>query len=289
MKIFTRTFRVRWAEVGANGQVSPAAYLRYLVETAYDWAIAGGLGQADGSNPLGLLWVIRETEINLIAPLTYNETFDFTIWMVSWQRVRGVRCFEVLRKSDGAVIAQGTQQIVSIDAATLRPMNLPEHLLENYRLEQPRQFSSTRFPKLAPAAGHVTQRTVEWADLDLMEHVNNAVYLDYAAEATAQDFTTRGWSPVTLKAHKLTVVTRRIHIQYQSPALWNEVLTVTTAPLSLHETGGTSCIRVTRATDGAAVAECIVDWAMLDSESGAARSLPVGLVESFQKDLSVEQ
>ena len=36
-KIFTRTFRVRWSELDASGQVSPASYLRYLVETAYDW------------------------------------------------------------------------------------------------------------------------------------------------------------------------------------------------------------------------------------------------------------
>ena len=36
-KIFTRTFRVRWSELDASGTVAPAAYLRYLVETAYDW------------------------------------------------------------------------------------------------------------------------------------------------------------------------------------------------------------------------------------------------------------
>ena len=285
MKIFTRTFRVRWSEVDASGQVGPAAYLRYLVEAAWDWAIAGGLGEADGSNPLGLLWMIRETEFNFIQPLGYNEIFDFTIWMVSWQRVRGVRCFEMTRKSDGVVIAQGTQQIVSMDAATLRPVNLPEHLLENYRLEQPREFPSTKFPKLPSTAGQSTQRVVEWADLDQMEHVNNAVYLDYVDEATAQDFAARGWSPVTLKAQNLTVSTRRIHIQYQSPAVWGETLTVTTSPLSLHETGGSTCVRMTHAADASAVAECIVDWMIFDHETGAPRPLPADLADSLKQDL----
>lgn len=289
MKIFTRTFRVRWSEVDASGQVGPAAYLRYLVETAYDWAIAGGLGEADGSNPLGLLWMIRESEINFIAPLNYNEFFDFTIWMVSWQRVRGLRAFEIVRKSDGVVIAQGTQQIVSFDAATMRPLHLPEHFLEKYRLEQPREFPVTRFPRLAapPASAQVTQRVVEWADLDRMEHVNNAIYLDYIDEATAQDFATRGWTPATLKAQNLIVTTRRVHIQYQSPALWCETLNVSTYPLSLHESGGACCVSILRATDGSAIAECIIDWAIFDSQTGEARPLPIELAASLQRDLPV--
>jgi acyl-CoA thioester hydrolase len=290
IKVFTRTFRVRWSEVDASGQVGPAAYLRYLVETAYDWAIAGGLGEADGSNPLGLLWMIRESEINFIAPLSYNEIFDFTIWMVSWQRVRGIRAFEMVRKSDGAIIAQGTQQIVSFDAATLRPLNLPEHLLEKYRIEEPRQFPVTRFPRLSapPASAQVTQRVVEWADLDQMEHVNNAIYLDYVDEATAQDFATRGWNPVELKNQNRMVTTRRVHIQYQSPALWCETLNINTYPLSLHESGGSCCVSIIRATDGTAIAECIVDWEMLNSQTGQPCPLPIDLAASLKQDLPVE-
>lgn len=285
-KIFTRTFRVRWSETNANGQVGLAAYLRYLVETAYDWAIAGGLGQADGSNPLGLLWLIRETDFTFMQPLGYNESFDFTIWMVNWQRVRGVRSFEITRKSDGAVVAQGTQQIVSLDAATLRPINLPENFIAYYRLEQPREFPTQRFPKLpsAPASALVTQRVVEWADLDQMEHVNNAIYMDYAEEAAAQDLSTRGWGAEALKAQNLTVSPRRIHIQYQSPAIWGETLTITTFPLSLHETGGSRCVSITRA-DGSAVADCIVEWEAFDRETGAPRPLPQELAESIEKDL----
>jgi hypothetical protein len=61
-KIFTRTFRVRWAELDASSAVSPANYLRYLMETAWDWGDAVGLGVND-SQTLDLFWVIRETEI----------------------------------------------------------------------------------------------------------------------------------------------------------------------------------------------------------------------------------
>jgi acyl-CoA thioesterase FadM len=43
-KIFSRTFRVRYSETNANGWVGPAEYLKFLVETAYDWGEAGGFG-----------------------------------------------------------------------------------------------------------------------------------------------------------------------------------------------------------------------------------------------------
>jgi len=41
-KIFTRTFRVRWGELDPSGTVSPVNYLRYLIETAWDWVVAAG-------------------------------------------------------------------------------------------------------------------------------------------------------------------------------------------------------------------------------------------------------
>jgi len=34
---FTRTFRVRWAEINAVGQLGLTEYFRYVIETAWDW------------------------------------------------------------------------------------------------------------------------------------------------------------------------------------------------------------------------------------------------------------
>ena len=138
-KIFTRTFRVRWSELDASGQVSPGSYLRYLVETAYDWGDALGLGAKD-EGALGLFWLIRETEIHLLRSMGHNDVFEFTIWMVNWQRVRGTRCFEIKLKDSGEIIAQGTQHIVCMDRKTQRPTNPPETIINNFRLDEPRVF-----------------------------------------------------------------------------------------------------------------------------------------------------
>lgn len=274
-KIFTRTFRARWAEMDPSGAVSPANYLRYVVETAWDWGVAIGW-DADYSKNTNVFWLIREVEIRFLRPLRHNDEFDLTIWLVNWQKVRGMRCFEVTRKDNGEVIAQGTQQIVCVDAKTGRPTNPPDSI-EALRLENPRVFPFERFPKIAPVENpFVMQRQVEWMDLDVYDHLNNVVYVSYAEEAAAQDFAARGWSPVRLTEAGLAVVTRRVHVQYLSIASWGETLTISTHPLQVNDMGGSRYVGITRA-DGSSVAECILDWELVDRQSGEARSLPVEL------------
>ena len=272
-KIFTRTFRVRWGELDASGTVSPANYLRYLVETAWDWGVAAGMDANYSQNP-DVFWVIRETEIRFLQPLHHNDEFGLTIWMVNWQRVRGTRCFELTLKESGDVIAQGTQQVVYMDAKTGRPTNLPEAEADKFRLEDPRVFPFERFPKIAAVENpFVTQRQVEWMDLDSYEHVNNVIYVNYAEEAIAQDFSARGWNPAKLAEAGLSVVTKRVHIQYLSLAVWGETLNISTHPIQVNETSGSRYVGMTHA-DGSLAAECIIDWELADRKSGEARPLP---------------
>jgi YbgC/YbaW family acyl-CoA thioester hydrolase len=286
-KIFTRTFRVRFHEIDANGRVGVGTYLRYLMETAIDWGSANGLGLED-IDAHGHLWVTRETEFNIIKPLRYNEVFNFTIWLVKWRRVRGTRAFEIKLDESGAVIAQGLQQVAVLDSHSMRPTSPPGHLLEHYHIDNPRTFPQQRFPKvpLPPENAYMMQRKVEAHDLDLYDMVNNAVYAAYAEEASTQALAEVGWSPSYLKNQGLTIETRRIHIQYQSPAVWGDKLNLVTYLLGLGETGGSKYVRIERASDGAGVAECILDWVLVDRETGGVQPLPDSLLDSLKGSLA---
>jgi acyl-CoA thioesterase FadM len=151
---------------------------------------------------------------------------------------------------------------------------LPVEVVDVFRLENPRSFPFERFPKIAPVENpFVVQRQVEWMDLDVYEHVNNVIYVNYAEEIAAQEFAARGRSPVKLGEAGLSVVTKRIHIQYLSIAGWGETLHISTHQIKDHETGGSRYVGITRA-DGSSVAECILDWELVDRQSGEARPLP---------------
>jgi YbgC/YbaW family acyl-CoA thioester hydrolase len=272
-KIFTRTFRARWGELDPNGTVSPANYLRYLIETAWDWGLAIGW-DANYSQDPDVFWVIRETEIHFLRPLRHHDVLDFTIWLANWQRVRGTRCFELKRKENGEVVAQGTQQVVYMDAKTGRPKNMSEAMIDTFRIENPRVFPFERFPKIAPAENPFRmQRQVEWMDLDVYEHVNNVIYVNYAEEAAAQDCSARGWSPARFAATDLRIAIRRLHIQYLSVATWGETLSISTHLFDVKDSRGSRYVGISR-TDGSPVAECILDWELVDRKSGEARHLP---------------
>ena len=91
-KIYSRTFRVRFDEVDAFGWVASPHILRYFVETAWDWGASEGVG-AQESEQMGLLWLVREMEFESLRSLRFNDTFNVTVWMLEWRRVRGTRAF----------------------------------------------------------------------------------------------------------------------------------------------------------------------------------------------------
>jgi YbgC/YbaW family acyl-CoA thioester hydrolase len=288
-KIFTRGYRVRYSEINPDGQLTPTDYARYIIDTAYDWGETLGLGDQI-SEELGLYWVIRETEIQFFGSLHFMEEFDFTIWMLAWKRVRGTRAFVVKDKNRGVTIAQGVQQIACMDSKTQRPVSPPEDLINNFRLDAPLDMPSQRFPKtpVSPEKSFTLQQKVAWQDLDLLDMVNNAVYIAYAEEAVTQLFARFGWSPNELKARGLARLVRRLHIQYQMPAMWGDMLNITIFSLKQDIMGGSLCASMTRASDGVSIASCILDWGLIDRGSGEMHPLPEPLVNAL-KNIEVNQ
>ncbi len=287
-KVFTRTFRVRWCEVDPTGQVGIANYLRYLVEAAWDWGATGGLG-VDDVDTLGQIWVIRETEVSFLGPLRYNDVFDFTIWMLRWRRVRGTRAFELKHKETGEIIAQGAQEVVCLDAQTLRPTTPPPYLDEHFRLDNPRVLPQRRFPRVPPAprTAFVMERQVEAQEVDLSDIVNNAVYAAYAEDVAARALAKAGWAPERLKSQGLAVVNRRFHIQYQAPAVWGDRLRVVTYLLELGRSGGVRYVAVQDAAEGTGIIECVTEWSLVDRLSGEEQALPDSLARELEAELAL--
>jgi YbgC/YbaW family acyl-CoA thioester hydrolase len=285
-KIFTRTYRARYSEINADGQLAPADYARYIIDTAYDWGETLGLGEKV-SEELGLYWVIRETEIQFFGRLRFMEEFDFTIWMLDWKRVRGTRAFVVSHKHTGATVAQGVQQIACMDRATQRPVSPPEHLIQNFRLDTPQEIPAQRFPKIAawPESSLTLQHRVTWQEVDVLNIVNNAVYIAYAEEAAALFFANLGWSPGELKTHGLARWVRRLHIQYHLPAQWGDTLDIAIFSLNLDGPGGSLFVGMSRRSDGASIASCILDWCLIDRLSEEVRPAPESVVKALRDTL----
>lgn len=249
-KIHHRDFIVRWSEQDANARFGPEHYLRYLIETAYDWGDSLGLGQK-AYDELGIYWLIRETELIVEKFPQHNDELTLTIWMNQWQRVRGTRSYRVTKKDTGELYAYGAQKIVVMDVETLRPKKIDEEVIGRFKIDDP-DNNETK-DRLRQQTGPLLlekQRVVNWSDLDAQQHVNNVVYVNYARDLLNefQD---------SIDPASVSTATRYIHIEYSSPALWKERLT-----LGLHEDGSDDALRYYRVRasreDGSLVMECVI-------------------------------
>ena len=149
-------------------------------------------------------------------------------------------------------------------------------------MQNPPVIEQRSFPKFQPRpeTAFIVQRDVEWRDLDSLEHVNNATYASYAENAAVQALAALGWAPSQFKARALTVVNRRLHIQYQSPALWGETLDSAVHLMELKSAGGTWFIEITRASNNESITKCVLEWSLVN-HSGEQQPLPETLFHAL--------
>jgi acyl-CoA thioester hydrolase len=68
-----RTFRVRHYECDAYGHVNHANYVRYMQEAAFDASAAAGYDVPCYAE-LNRTWLVRETDITYLVPLSYGDS-----------------------------------------------------------------------------------------------------------------------------------------------------------------------------------------------------------------------
>src|SRR5690554_1377686 len=100
-----RTFRVRHYECDAYGHVNHSHYLHYMQEAAMDASAAAGYDLAR-YEALGHQWLIRETDIEYLRPLTYGDSVVVKTWVADFHRVRSRRMYELRHAASGELVAQ---------------------------------------------------------------------------------------------------------------------------------------------------------------------------------------
>lgn len=101
---------VAWGEMDAFRHVNNTAYLRWFETARIEWFAKVGFAQSDGVGP-----ILARTEIDYRAPLTWPDTVDVSIGVVSVGRSSVTLGYEVRSDKLGAVAARGVTVIVQFD------------------------------------------------------------------------------------------------------------------------------------------------------------------------------
>jgi len=278
-----RAFRVRNYECDPYGMLSPAVYLRYMQEAAFDASAVAGYDMARYRR-MGRTWLIRETDIQYLRPLRYGDVVEVRTWIADFQRVRSRRAYEFRQAGTGDLVAQAVTDWAFLDTAKGHPAAIPPELMAAFfpegapRTTEPRRHLPRQSP---PFDAFRMQRRVEWSDLDPAQHVNNARFLALVEECTLQATEAAGWPPERLRNCGVLWAPRRHLIEYLRPGLLGQELELASWLTELSaESAVHSCV-VSQDGGSSVLVRARSEWICRDVQS----EQPVPMPESLRRDL----
>jgi acyl-ACP thioesterase len=203
-------YRVRFDEAGPDGQMRTSSLLRYAQDIA--WRHSEHLGFDRGWYlKRGLGWVVRGVELELEAPVPLGHTLRVTTAVVGHRRIWARRMGEC-RLADGRLAARVTTDWVLLDGRN-RIVRIPD----DFGVAFLNPETDSEILRVPPAVGDPVAAItlgVRRTDLDPLDHVNNAVYVDWLSEALGS----AGWQGAG------EATNRTIRLEYlASAAFGNEV------------------------------------------------------------------
>jgi medium-chain acyl-[acyl-carrier-protein] hydrolase len=172
------------------------AVLEEMMETAGRHAGILGVGVRD-LHPKGLTWVLARLHVKISSVPAAGAAVHTATWPSGRHRLFAVREFR-LQDEAGGELLRATSAWAMMNMETRRPARLDPHL--PIFTSHPERMIADDFPPLPPVrpdAGRASYRALA-ADIDLNDHVNNTVYLDWALRSVPES--ARAWRPLALEA-----------------------------------------------------------------------------------------
>ncbi len=194
---FTRLFKVRHYELDAFGQVNGVNLVRYMQEAAIEASTALGFSP-DWYSQHGVGWVVRRLSVRYFAPAGYGDKVTAATWLSGLRGVRSIREYDLTRSRDGQRVARGRAEWVYMNFQTGEPTRIPDAWANAFTLKDKPDDLDIRLHDPRPtesARRYTTRRRVEFHELDTVQHVNHAVYLQWLAEAFRDALRTAGYAP----------------------------------------------------------------------------------------------
>jgi acyl-ACP thioesterase len=179
-------FTVHSYEVDTEGLLAPRALFAFLQEAAGGDAARGGYTM-ERLAEAGLVWVIQWMRVEVERYPARDEVLTVTTWARPFGRALAFREFDVVDACSGRV-AVGTSRWAVVDLAARRLVRLPEFVRRSPVPDRP--LALDREPAaLAPADPAALERRfgVRRGDLDMVRHVNNTRYVEWALEAVPDE------------------------------------------------------------------------------------------------------
>jgi acyl-CoA thioester hydrolase len=132
--IYSKTFIIPQTVIDENGHVNNVAYVQWMQDIAVEhYETIGGIVPM---RAVGAMWVVREHRIEYLLPTFAGEEIEIKTWVENVRRVRSLRKYEFIRKSDEKVLVRGETDWVFVDVKTGIPRAIPQEVTRVFALSQ---------------------------------------------------------------------------------------------------------------------------------------------------------
>jgi acyl-CoA thioester hydrolase len=134
----------------------------------------------------------------------------------------------------------------------------------------------------APIPWRFTVRfPVRQYELDLLGHVNNAVYLNWVEQVAIEHVEAMGFGRAWATERGGAWVVREHHVTYHRPVEYGDSVLVTTLPQRIGGVRGLRRTEIHRASDGALATEVATEWIWIRTRDGRPARVPDDLLALF--------
>lgn len=122
---------VEWRDIDPQQHVNNANYLNYMEECGFRATLAFGWSHQRMQSE-GFAIVARQLRVEYRQPATFGDTLIVSTFLSELRRATATRVFEIIRESDGALVARAQTLWVFVNLNTLSIMRLPSEFLADF-------------------------------------------------------------------------------------------------------------------------------------------------------------
>jgi len=246
-KIWTDEFKIFSFNVNREGKADIPMLCRYMQETAHNHADNLGVGYAflKGKN---LVWVLRGQRVRVERFPGWGDRIKIQTWPSGKDKLYYYRDFRFLSE-DGERLGFATTKWMVVEVGSRRPQRSDSHF--DFELWHNERVYGEEFIKPESISQPEFRDSIEvrWSDIDIYQHVNNAVYIEYIIEAQRRRFN-----------HQQDL--KEIKIEYAAEAVYGDRISLEGQRISDFR-----CLyRLTRERDSKTICTAETVWAMREEK-----------------------
>ena len=290
--VHKENFALRIHECDAYGHLNHVHYFHFMQQVAYTACSTNGWDRQRFQD-MGMLWVIRTSNIDYRKPILFGSTITVETWVATVRQSRSIRRYLFLNE-EGEVCADAMSEWILLDLDSGLPKKIgPEFIKDFYESGESSVAAGETDTKIArfelgprAAGAHVLDCRVDWRDLDLDWRVNNAVYVDWTEACGLDILAAYGW-PFTRQIERgFGIVARRYEIEYLLPAVPGDKIETVTWVSAVRRVSAERSYLITRTADNACLARAKALWAWVSLRDGSLIPLPDDFYADFKKNFS---